>query len=44
MYNITQATVVDAENILALQKIAYQSEARIYNDWTLPPSPSHCNL
>lgn len=37
MYNITQASVVDAENILALQKTAYQSEAWIYNDWTLPP-------
>jgi GNAT superfamily N-acetyltransferase len=27
----------DAADILALQKAAYQSEARLYDDWTLPP-------
>jgi ribosomal protein S18 acetylase RimI-like enzyme len=27
----------DAEEILQLQKIAYQSEAAIYNDYTIPP-------
>ncbi|KAF0815337.1 hypothetical protein IGB42_00418 [Andreprevotia sp. IGB-42] len=27
----------DAAEILALQKLAYQSEATLYNDWTLPP-------
>lgn len=27
----------DAENILALQKLAYESEARLYNDWSIPP-------
>ena len=27
----------DAESILALQKLAYQSEAKLYNDWSLPP-------
>ena len=34
---IRQATVGDAAEILALQKLAYQSEAQIYGDWTLPP-------
>ncbi len=27
----------DASAILSLQKLAYQSEARLYDDWTLPP-------
>jgi ribosomal protein S18 acetylase RimI-like enzyme len=35
--NIEQATENDAEMILALQKLAYQSEAHRYNDFTLPP-------
>lgn len=34
---IFQATFEDAVEILYLQKLAYQSEAQIYNDWTLPP-------
>jgi GNAT superfamily N-acetyltransferase len=34
---ITQATAPDAEEILALQKLAYQSEAAIYQDYTIPP-------
>jgi len=34
---ISQATLEDAVEILALQKLAYQSEAQIYNDWTIPP-------
>jgi GNAT superfamily N-acetyltransferase len=34
---IRQATVGDAAEILALQRLAYQSEAQIYGDWTLPP-------
>ena len=33
----TFATAVDALAILELQKRAYQSEARLYNDWTIPP-------
>jgi predicted N-acetyltransferase YhbS len=37
MISITRAGLEDAEAILALQKLAYQSEARIYNDWSLPP-------
>ena len=34
---ITQATDEDAFIILELQKIAYQSEAKRYNDYSLPP-------
>lgn len=31
------ATIEDAEEILALQKSAYYSEALLYNDFTIPP-------
>jgi ribosomal protein S18 acetylase RimI-like enzyme len=34
---IEKATVFDAEEILTLQKLAYQSEAEIYNDFNIPP-------
>ncbi len=34
---IVQASPDDAGEILALQKKAYQSEARLNDDWTLPP-------
>jgi ribosomal protein S18 acetylase RimI-like enzyme len=34
---IFQATLDDAIEILALQKLTYQSEANIYNDWNIPP-------
>ena len=34
---ISPASLDDAETILALQKLAYQSEARFYDDWSLPP-------
>ena len=37
MITISTATLADAEAILALQKLAYQSEARIYDDWSIPP-------
>ena len=37
MVNITQASTEDADAILALQKLAYQSEAKLYHDWSLPP-------
>ncbi|PLX91171.1 MAG: GNAT family N-acetyltransferase [Desulfuromonas sp.] len=37
MNKILHANMDDAEEILALQKIAYQSEAEIYNDWAIPP-------
>jgi len=34
---IERATVSDAGEILALQKLAYRSEAEIYNDFSIPP-------
>lgn len=34
---IQPAAVTDAGQILALQKLAYESEARLYEDWTIPP-------
>jgi len=34
---IERAVTDDAEEILSLQKIAYRSEAEIYNDFTIPP-------
>jgi RimJ/RimL family protein N-acetyltransferase len=34
---IEPANVQDAEEILELQKLAYQSEAALYNDYTIPP-------
>ncbi|GAM10909.1 putative acetyltransferase [Geobacter sp. OR-1] len=37
MNRITRADIADAAEILALQKLAYQSEAVIYNDWSIPP-------
>ena len=33
----TPATIDDAAAILDLQKLAYQSEARLYDDWSIPP-------
>jgi GNAT superfamily N-acetyltransferase len=36
-FSIVRATTGDAPEILELQKLAYESEARLYNDWTLPP-------
>jgi GNAT superfamily N-acetyltransferase len=35
--SIVQASKEDAAEILALQKIAYQSEAQLNDDWTIPP-------
>ena len=35
--HIELANISDADAILAIQKSAYQSEARIYNDFSLPP-------
>lgn len=32
-----RATTADAESILALQKLAYKSEAAIYNNYRIPP-------
>jgi ribosomal protein S18 acetylase RimI-like enzyme len=34
---IVDASPDDAEAILALQKVAYEREARRYDDWTIPP-------
>lgn len=34
---ISDASGEDAEAILALQKLAYRSEADFYNDWSIPP-------
>ena len=34
---IEVVSVADAEEILGLQKSAYQSEAAIYNDYSIPP-------
>jgi len=34
---IEKATVSEAEEILSLQKLAYRSEAEIYNDFNIPP-------
>jgi GNAT superfamily N-acetyltransferase len=34
---IERTSVEEAEEILALQKLAYQSEAAIYDDYTIPP-------
>lgn len=34
---VTRAAIEDAGAILMLQKLAYRSEARLYNDWSLPP-------
>ena len=35
--NISLAIPADAAEILALQRFAYQSEARLYGDWNIPP-------
>jgi len=35
--SIVQASPDDAAEILALQKMAYQSEAKLNDDWTIPP-------
>lgn len=34
---ILRADPADAGALLALQQVAYQSEAMLYDDWTLPP-------
>ncbi|RZG69136.1 N-acetyltransferase [Acinetobacter wuhouensis] len=34
---IQEAELSDAQEILELQKIAYQSEAELYQDWNIPP-------
>jgi ribosomal protein S18 acetylase RimI-like enzyme len=34
---ISEASIEDADAILVLQRLAYQSEARLYDDWSLSP-------
>jgi GNAT superfamily N-acetyltransferase len=34
---IEPGSCADAEAILALQRLAYQSEAELYGDWSIPP-------
>ncbi len=34
---IEKAIIDDAEEVLSLQKLAYRSEAEIYDDFTIPP-------
>jgi len=36
MVEIATAESKDAEYIISLQRLAYQSEARLYNNWSLP--------
>jgi len=36
MLEISKAEITDAESIIMLQRLSYQSEAKIYNDWSLP--------
>jgi ribosomal protein S18 acetylase RimI-like enzyme len=35
--NILKAEAGDLDEVLALQKLAYRSEAEIYNDYSIPP-------
>jgi ribosomal protein S18 acetylase RimI-like enzyme len=37
MLAVSVSSGADAEAILALQKLAYESEARLYGDWSIPP-------
>jgi ribosomal protein S18 acetylase RimI-like enzyme len=37
MKSIVHASPDDAPAILELQKLAYRGEARLYDDWTIPP-------
>lgn len=37
MKSITRASINDAARLLDLQKLAYQSEAQLYNDFHIPP-------
>jgi hypothetical protein len=42
MNQIIHAEVTDAAEILELQKLAYQSEAVIYDDWMIGLSRHYC--
>ncbi len=43
MSAITIAEIDDAEEILSLQKRAYESGASLYGDWTIPPLTQSLN-
>jgi len=34
---ISPAELSDCDEIIQVQRLAYEAEARLYNDWTLPP-------
>ena len=36
MVEIHEAEIADIDEIIKLQRLSYQSEAKIYNDWSLP--------
>lgn len=36
-FSVSNATAADAAQILALQKLAYEREAKLYEDWNIPP-------
>ncbi len=40
---IETADINDAEAIIELQRIAYQSEAKLYRNWEIPPSTETLN-
>jgi ribosomal protein S18 acetylase RimI-like enzyme len=37
MHTVTRASEADLHEILTLQKRAFESEARLYNNWSIPP-------
>lgn len=37
MVKILSAKPDDCDEIIQLQRLAYEAEAKLYNDWTLPP-------
>lgn len=37
MIQILPAELTDCDSIIQLQKLAYQTEAQLYQDWTIPP-------
>ena len=43
MNEIVRADISDAAEILELQKLAYQSEAVLYDDWSIPPLTQSLN-
>ncbi|GGY67446.1 N-acetyltransferase [Cellvibrio zantedeschiae] len=37
MIEISSAEIQDCDEIIQLQRLAYESEAKLYQDWTIPP-------